>query len=184
MTELKPSFTLPAGTLRAEGQEIGTTLHGRGSDGNVTRINEQEWHQHAARYFACGLSTQEVADACGVSYNTVHVLSHTSWFQERVTGLMAEQDRDIMDLFKGMRVSAIMKLGQLAEGAKSEVVQLGAVKEILERNFGKSVQRVEQDTTVRSGDPVAEAAALMRDIENLQGNPGTRSASAESGEVA
>lgn len=138
-------------------------------DNNVTRLDEQEWHQHAARYLALGATPAEAAVACNRSLGAIYVLTNTPWFQERVTRLMADLDVDIMAQFKGLRTAAVLKLGELAATAKSEVVQLSAVKEILDRNFGKSVQRVEADTTVRSADPVAEVAALQRDIANLSG---------------
>lgn len=172
MTELRPLFTLNESLIRPEAQGLGGRPQQLSGDSTtVTRVEEQEWNQHAARYLALGATPSETAVACGVHINTIYGLTNTPWFQERVTRLMADLDVDIMSQFKGLRTAAVLKLGELAATAKSEVVQLSAVKEILDRNFGKSVQRVEADTTVRSADPVAEVAALQRDIANLTGIP-------------
>ncbi len=175
MNELFPSnkaprqFTLPASEIRPEAQGIAGAVHTNGQ-AMIGTVNEQEWHQHAARYLAMGMTQAQTADACGVGYLAVAKVCAAQWFQERVTKLMAAQDSDIMEHFKQLRIGAVLKLENLLE-AKSETVQLGAIKEILDRNLGKAVQRIESDTTVRSADPVQEAKQLQEEILRLGATP-------------
>lgn len=181
MTELQ--FTLPAKHVHPEARDIGTRLHANHARAEKTTRpmpesgpDEQPWHQHAARYCAMGMVPKEVAEACGVEINTIYRLRNAPWFQDRVTALMAEQDKDVMEIFKNARGAMAMKLVDLALTAESEAVRLAACDKVLDRFLGKAVQRVESDTIVRSSDPVAEKEALLREIAAL--NPGSASGSA------
>lgn len=162
--------TLPAKQIRPEARDIGTRLHAKNARTEQKTENEQPWHQHAARYCAMGMVPKEVAAACGCDVQSIYRLRNALWFQERVTALMAEQDKDVMEIFKNARGAMAMKLVDLALTAESETVQLSAADKVLDRFLGKAVQRVESDTIVRSADAVAEREALLREIAAL--NPG------------
>jgi len=165
MTELQ--FTLPAKNVNPEARDLGTRLHATHARTEQKTIDEQPWHQHAARYCAMGMVPKEVAAACNVDVNLIYRLRNALWFQDRVTALMAEQDKDVMEIFKNARGAMAMKLVDLALTAESETVQLAACDKVLDRFLGKAVQRVESDTIVRSSDPVAEKEALLREIASL-----------------
>lgn len=173
MTELQ--FTLPAKNINPEARDIGTRLHGVHARTNKEKqgppTDEQPWHQHAARYCAMGMVPKEVAASCDVDVNLIYRLRNAPWFQDRVTSLMAEQDKDVMEIFKNARGAMAMKLVDLALTAESETVQLAACDKVLDRFLGKAVQRVESDTIIRSSDPVAEKEALLREIASLDNGP-------------
>lgn len=175
MTDLQ--FTLPAKNVQPEARNIGTRLHANHARSAQKTVDEQPWHQHAARYCAMGMVPKEVAAACGVDPQVIYRLRNALWFQDRVTALMAEQDKDVMEIFKNARGAMAMKLVDLALTAESETVQLAACDKVLDRFLGKAVQRVESDTVVRSADAVAEREALLREIAAL--NPGSASGSDE-----
>ena len=159
--------TLPARHIQPEARELGTRLHAKNSRTEQKTENEQPWHQHAARYCAMGMVPKEVANACGVDVQVIYRLRNSLWFQDRVTALMAEQDKDVMEIFKNARGAMAMKMVDLALTAESETVRLAACDKVLDRFLGKAVQRVESDTIVRSTDPVAEKEALLREIATL-----------------
>ena len=163
--------TLPAKNIRPEARDIGTRMHANHARTPQKDIDEQPWHQHAARYCAMGMVPKEVAHACAVDVTLIYRLRNALWFQERVTALMSEQDKDVMEIFKNARGAMAMKLVDLALTAESETVQLAACDKVLDRFLGKAVQRVESDTIVRSSDPVAEKEALLREIASMQRGP-------------
>ena len=164
MTELK--FTLPASALRPEAAD-GKRLHTAHKTDPLGPDSEQPWHMHAARYSALGYTPAEIAEACGVHINSVYRARNALWFQERVTAFMAEQDKDIMDLFRNARAAVAMRLIDLALTAKSEAVAVNAADRVLDRIMGKPLARVETTESPKSADPVAEVEALRQEIATL-----------------
>lgn len=152
---------------------MGGALHQSGGVSRVspTKENEQEWHQHAARYLALDMPVKEVAEACGVCDNTIYVLQNTLWFQEKVCRIKLEMDRDVMEIFKSASIQAALKLVALSNTSKSEAIQLAATESILDRHLGKARQFIETDSVIRSADPVAEAEALRAEIKALEAPP-------------
>lgn len=177
MTELKPSFTLPGSVIRPEAQGLGSCVdrnrdQAAGAAALRPGSEEQEWYQHAVRYSGQGLTADEVASACNVSAQTIRNLRKDPRFQERVTRYMAESDRDVMDAFKKELLGATYRLVDLSQNAESEAVKLKATTEIIDRVLGKTLSRTENDSTVRSADPVAEKASLEAEVKGLLGSLG------------
>lgn len=164
MNELRPSLAI----LRPEAV-VGGALHQAGGENRgLGCVSEQEWHQHAARYLAFGMMPKEVAEFCGVHVQSVYAVQNAPWFQERITSIQLAMDKDVMDVFKGASMGAALKLVELMTSAKSEAIALAATESILDRHLGKARQFIETDSTIRSGDPVAEAERLRAEIKALE----------------
>lgn len=132
---------------------------------------EKPWYHAAALMFAAGAVTaKEVAEAFGVSLPTVHNLIRQPWFQERVTQLMQEHGgRDIMTLFRSEGFNSFVMLKELRDDAKSPAtIKRSCALDILDRAFGKPVQRVENTQMPTSDDPVAEVNRLEAANERLR----------------
>jgi transcriptional regulator with XRE-family HTH domain len=138
-------------------------------NGDKPVLEEQPGHMVLARFIALGLSQKEAGEAAGYSQNHVSRLLKMPWFQARVAGyLEASASGDLMTLFRGAGLQAFATLVEIVDNPKTPAaVRLAGVKEILERNLGKSTQYLEVKST-GSGDPVAEAEALEREVGNLR----------------
>ena len=150
---------------------IPSLLHGRSlPTGGEVRKFEQPWHRAAAYLFAAGKSRKEVAAACDVTPAAVTQLLKNPWFQELVTGIMAESGLDAVEtLLKGESINSLNVLIELREDtATPRAVRAAISQDILNRTLGKPVQRIESDTTVRSGDPVGEAQRLAEENARLR----------------
>lgn len=132
---------------------------------------EAPWHRIAAILRAAGFSTKQIAEEVGYSHHTVYDLDRTPWFQARVTKLIEEQvgATDVLALAKARAIDAhnviVEIMGDKTSGAR---VRLQAATTIMDRVFGKPLQRVENDTTVRSADPVAEVERLQKEAADLR----------------
>lgn len=118
--------------------------------------------------FAAGAVTaKEVASAFDVSVPTVHNLLRQQWFQERVTQLMAEHGgRDVMTLFKAEGFNSLVTLVEIRDEPKSgAAVRRASCIDILDRAYGKPLQRVEQTDGTHSDNPVAEVARLEAEVK-------------------
>jgi hypothetical protein len=130
---------------------------------------EAPWHLSAAYMYAMGSCNREIAEAHGKSPQAVSNLFHQPFFQERVTDIMAENRRDIMDLFRGERISSLETLVAIRDNERAPAAaRVACCREILDRTLGRPVQRVEAGGEVRSDDPVAEVERLEREINRLK----------------
>lgn len=152
--------TAPANMLSAE--SLSARLHGS-KPPKFELVTEKPWHRAAALMFAAGAVTaKEVAEAFGVSVPTVYNVMRQPWFQERVTGLMAEHGgRDIMALFRAEGFNSLVTLVEIRDEPKTPpAVKRASCVDILDRAFGKPTQRVEHSEDPTSADPVAEVRRL------------------------
>ena len=76
---------------------------------------EAPWHLSAAYMYALGSGNREIAKAHGKSPQAVSNLFHQPFFQERVTAIMAENRRDVMDLFRGERINSLAVLIEIRD---------------------------------------------------------------------
>lgn len=153
----------------ADDPVLSSKLHGRGVN-KQAKVFEKPWQRAAAHMFgqAC-MSNAEVAAACGVNIQTVRVLLATPWFQEHVTALMADKGKDVMDFFRAEGMSSALTLIELRDNVKaSPAVRKAAADSILDRAYGKAVQRVETNSVLTSSDPVAEERRLREENERLR----------------
>ena len=78
---------------------------------------------------------------------------------------MAENRRDVMDLFKDERINSLMTLVAIRDNENAPpVARVQAARDILDRAMGRPAQRIETVNEVRSNDPVAECAMLEAQI--------------------
>lgn len=129
------------------------------------------WYEAAAVMFAAGAVTaKEVARSFGVTEPTVNNLIRQPFFQARVTELMQEHGgRDIMSLFRAEGFNSFVKLKELRDATTSpSTIQRSCALDILDRAFGKPVQRVENTQMPTSDDPVAEVRRLEEQNERLR----------------
>jgi hypothetical protein len=132
---------------------------------------EAPWHLSAAYMYAMGSCNSEIAKAHDKSPQAVSNLFHQPFFQERVTAIMAENRRDVMDLFKDERINSLMTLVAIRDNENAPpVARVQAARDILDRAMGRPAQRIETVNEVRSDNPVAECAMLEAEIRQLSKN--------------
>lgn len=132
-------------------------------------LTEQPWHRAAAYMFARGATTKEVATATEHTAPAVSNLLRQQWFQERVTTLMADSGKDVMDLFKAEQVNSFLTLVEIRDNPKAAAsVRRASCIDILDRVQGRPTQRVEHSSIKPSSDPHAEARQLEESNERLR----------------
>lgn len=164
MTEARPQINV----LRPEAV-VGGALQQRRTEELRTMVREQGWHVHAAQYDAAFMLPEEIAALCDVDVNSVYRLRKSVVHQERVNRILAERSRPVTELFEKAVVGAALRIIDLSQTAKSETIRLAANREICDRHLGKPVAVVQQETLVRSADPVMESAELDARIRALAG---------------
>jgi hypothetical protein len=80
---------------------------------------EALWHLSAAYMHALGSCNSEIAKAHGKSPQAVSNLFHQPFFEERVTVIMAENRRDVMDLFRSERINSLETLVAIRDNEKA-----------------------------------------------------------------
>jgi hypothetical protein len=163
---------VPPPEVKAQSGPLLPAFYGKPT-GPYQNAKEAPWHRSAAFMFARGASLKEVAEAHEKSKAAVGYLLKNKWFQDLVTQLMADLGgRDIMDLFRGEGVNTFVALVELRDDPKiSSAVRKSVCTEILDRAFGKPLQRVEQTGPPVSSDPVAEVERLEALNERLRPEP-------------
>lgn len=130
---------------------------------------EEPWHTVAAQCYAMRMTRNEVAAFVEKDPATVSLLARSPWFQSRVREFMLATHTKISDLFTSELVPSFLRLVELRDDAKTpKPVVLACIQEILNRNLGKPLQRVESDNTYRAGDPVAEVERLKNENATLR----------------
>jgi hypothetical protein len=132
--------------------------------------HEKPWHRMAAYLFAAGRDRREVARAVEKSEEQVGLLMRQEWFQAQVTAMMAEDGKDICELFKSEAMNSLHTLVELRDDVETpKSVRLASALAILDRapNVGKPVQRIETMRRPFSGDPVVEAERLKEENKQL-----------------
>jgi hypothetical protein len=130
---------------------------------------EQAWHKVAATLYALGASQVQIARELDKTPQAVCNLVKQERFQSRVAGIMAENSRDMMELFKAERINTLATLIELRDDPGTPAsVRAMVCKDILDRSLGKAVQRIEAMGEVHSDDPVKEVEMLEADIKRLR----------------
>lgn len=147
-------------------KRVGTPDHHR-----TERLREQWWHRTAEILRASGWGVLQIAQHLGMSKDAVYDIDRTSWFQASVAKLIEERvgANDVLALARECSIDAhrvIVKL--MNDPAAGPRVQLQAATTIMDRVFGKPLQKVEMDNTIRSADPVAEVERLKKEKLDLQ----------------
>lgn len=183
----KVVLTDPMSALSSEARLGAGRLHGKeqvACKASEAVQTERPEHIHIAKYIALGLTQADAGRMCGYSGLQVSKLMRCPWFQERVATFLTAGSADIMTLFKGASLGAYVTLVEVCNSEKMPPsVRVSAAKEILDRHLGKSTQFVEMKATGTSADPVAEVAALEREVANLS-SPRVGEANANEGAQA
>lgn len=131
---------------------------------------EQPWHRPVALMLAKNISTADISTAVGKTTETINELRRTPWFNKMVTDIIYDNGgQDLLELMKAEVLNSHNVMVQLRDDAKvSPVVRLNAAKTLIEQVMGRAVQRIETNTTVHSGDAVAEVEALEAENERLR----------------
>ena len=131
---------------------------------------EKPWHRKAALLTAGGYSVSEIAEILDYGVEAVRAVQRTPWFQSEVTRCLEKAGgEDIVALFKSKVLNALNVECEILDNPQvSPAVRANIAKNQIERVFGKATQRIEVDSTVRSGDPVAEVEALEREVAALR----------------
>lgn len=135
---------------------------------NRELLREEAWHRTAAYLFATGdKTTKQIAGILDKNPATINNLFRQTWFQERVTQIMAtEGTADVMALFKAEAMNCLQVVVEIRDNPKvSAASRLTALKEILDRGYGKSLAKVEHSEKPENEDPVQECARLEAEIK-------------------
>jgi hypothetical protein len=82
---------------------------------------------------------------------------------------MAENSRDIMELFKAERINTLATLIELRDNPETPAsVRAMCCKEIFDRSMGRPVQPIAAVQEVHSNDPVAEVERLEAEVKRLR----------------
>lgn len=147
---------------------LGATLLGSRPPTRVIET-EQPWHRTAAHLIAAGYTQAEVARTLERSSVTVSNLLRQPWFQAHVTELMHRNGRDIMEAFRAEAFNSMVTLVEIRDNVDAKNADRRACAvEILDRGYGKSLQRVEDVTGARSENIADETARLAREIAEEQ----------------
>jgi predicted transcriptional regulator len=130
---------------------------------------EQSWHRIAATLYALGASQAQIARELDRTPQAVCNLVKQERFQSSVAEIMAENSRDIMELFKAERINTLATLIELRDNPETPAsVRAMICKDLLDRVLGKAVQRIEAVGEVHSDDPVKEVEMLEAEVKRLR----------------
>lgn len=161
-TELIPTAAIPAR------DPLGATLLGARPPTRVIEV-EQAWHRVAAHLIASGYTQAEVARTLDKAGPTLSNLMRQPWFQAHVTELMHRNGRDIMEAFRAEAFNSMVTLVEVRDNTDAKNAdRIRSAVEILDRGYGKSLQRVEDVTGARSENVVDETSRLAREIAEEQ----------------
>lgn len=132
---------------------------------------EQFWHRTAEILRASGWSPKQIAEHLGHHVNQLYELDKDPRFQANVNKLIEERvgANDVLALAKARAIDAHNVIVRIMNDKNAPAaVQLKAACTIEERVFGKALQRVESDSTIRSADPVAEVERLQKEAADYR----------------
>ena len=90
---------------------------------------------------------------------------------------MAENRRDVVDLFKSERINSLATLMEIRDNPEAPAAaRVQCARDILDRTLGKPVQRIETAGEVTSSDPVAEVERLEAEVKRLREDSPRRAA--------
>lgn len=127
---------------------------------NLACTFEKPEHRLLLYLKAQGYSNREVAQKTGYTEAWVSQITRQPWFLKRLLTEVRAAGREGLQKFMQVQAEeSLYKVVQLRETAKSEVVQLGAAINLLDRFFGKPIQRTEVKM---------ETTQVTKKYENLQ----------------
>lgn len=129
-------------------------------------VYEKPWHRMALFLFAARMSIRDVANVLDMSTAAVSDLLHTTWFQQSLTALIEKSGgSDVMELCKAEAINSLQTLIEIRDdGNAPKAVRRQCAMDIIERVHGKALQKVETKHSYASDNPVAEVAALEKQL--------------------
>jgi hypothetical protein len=158
-------------TSNTAGGASESLMHFVGTKEPMWELNsEQAWHKAAAFAFALGASARDVARQLGRSEPAVQNLTRQKWFQEQVTGIMAEYGaKDVMKVLQGEQFNSLSVLVEMRDNPRVPAAsRIACARDILDRGLGKPTQRIEMSHDVVSDNPVAEVERLEQENNRLR----------------
>lgn len=148
-------------------------FHGKRREATV-RVeikNEKPWHRTAVLLCAAGWAAKDIAMEVGYGTQAVLTLMKQPWFNEAV-GIVIERNgtADALEIFKAEIMGAQATVLEIMNNEKAPpTVRLAAANSVIDRVKGKAKQSVEiSQLRAASDDPVAEAARLQQQVEELR----------------
>lgn len=131
--------------------------------------NEQPWHRMAAYLIVAGISNKDIAEAAGVTTQSVSTLKAQTWFQELLATLSNKQGNAALAFVQGEALASVEKLVSLRDSAENENVQLNAAKTLLEQACGKPTQKIlSVSATTSYSSPQEEAEEINLQLAALR----------------
>jgi hypothetical protein len=105
--------------------------------------SEQPWHRLLLYFKARGLSNVACAEKLGISKVYIGQVSRQPWFRQKLVRIMREEGLPgVQDMLRAACPESILKLVELRDGAKSEVVQANCAMDLINRYLGKAAQPI------------------------------------------
>lgn len=134
----------------------------------AARVKEQPWHRIAATMLANGMTQKAVAEALDRTPASISQLMQNPWFCESVAREMAKNGRSVQDLVVAEAFQSLATLIDIRNDLSTPASVRARVSDsLLDRAFGKAVNRTEVAVVRPSSDPVAEANRLAAANSNL-----------------
>lgn len=159
------SLNLSDYTLLAE-VESTPPLH-NAKPANVEVAREKPEHRVIMYMKLQGWSNREIARKLGYTDAWISQVTRQEWFRHRLLEEMKNSGRtEFVSVLQGEAVNSIDTLILMRDTAASETVRVMCAKDILDRCYGKAVQRVEQK--VEFTEKVNEVERLNEEIAELE----------------
>lgn len=130
-------------------------------------LREQPRHRLILWMTAQGHTPQEVADALGITKQTVYNVRKQPWFREMFVKLTTSMGKDAaMQLLKGEVLPSLQTLVEIRDCAEKDSDRRAAADSLLDRYLGKATVRVDNDAKAPNDVP-AEVAALQAEATRL-----------------
>ena len=161
--ELRPGSSLPKLLIGRSERDFGEFTP---EEGELKR--EQGWHRQAAYLLLSGKTVKKVAQIFEKTPATITNLLKNTWFQRIMTEVSETEGAvDVMQLIRAEALSSLGTMIELRDNLDvSPTVRSNIAMNLLDRAYGKPVQKVEATTEIRSTDPVKEAEQIQKQISH------------------
>lgn len=148
-TQLYKNSPFPGSAIEEEALKGENALFGARMP-NFAIIHEKPEHRLVLLMKLDGYSNNEIAKKMEMTPSWVSQVTRQPWFQKRLMAALHEAGRETIGAFiQAEAENSILKLVELRDTAVSEQVQATCARDILDRAFGKPVQRTEVKMEVK-----------------------------------
>lgn len=130
-------------------------------------LKESPRHRLILWMTAQGHSPQEIADALGISRQTVYTTRKQPWFREMFVRLTADIGKDCVSAFlKGEVLPSLQTLVEIRDTAEKPADRRAAADSLLDRYLGKPTAKVDSDAKAPADVP-SEIDSLRAEHKRL-----------------